>query len=119
MSTVLEQIPEMTHPENDGVGTGPFRLRISESGDVELSYHEVFDRTTGEYDFFYGIFPRENYRRGLRDLKETNKCTIRGNNCSLEISRNSSDFQVYFDTPDKSLLITQKTLKDLLYLAVL
>ena len=120
MSTVcLEPKSVNMHPENNGVGAGPFRLMISDSGEVELSYHEVFDRITGESDFFYGIFPRENYRQGLRDLRDTSKCTIKGNNCSLEIARNLSNFHVYFNTPDRSLAVTQKSLQDLLYLAFL
>jgi len=100
------------------VGDGPFKLRVSKTGDVELSYFEVFDRTTGEYDSYYGIFTREEYRRGLRELRDKNQCSIQGNNCQLEITKKNSHFEIYFSTPNKSIAITQKNIIDLLYLAI-
>ncbi len=102
----------------ESVSEGSFKLRISEVGDVELSYFEVFDRATGEYDSYYGTFPREGYRRGLRELKERKECCIQGNNCQLEITRKNSHFEIYFSTPNKSIAITQKSIADLLYLVM-
>lgn len=100
--------PEISTEKTDSLFTR------TDSGEVVFHYFQPFDRETGEYDEHYGRFSQREYERGKMQLNTTGICKLQGYNCSLEISRIDGLFRVSFNTTNKGITLTSKTLEGFL-----
>jgi hypothetical protein len=55
--------------------------------DVLLDYNAPFDRDTDEWDSAYGTFTLENYLSGIKELRASSRCTIKGEDCLMEFKK--------------------------------
>ena len=81
-----------------------------ESGEVVFHYFQPFDRNTGEYDEFYGRFPKVAHEQGAESLAREMSCNISGYNCTLEIKRIQKLFHIFFSSLNRGVSLTRATL---------
>ena len=83
---------------------------------IRFSYADYFDRNQLEYDTYQGDFDLSNFRRGIRELRLSGMCSIRGYfGCSIEITRLKDHFYLRFNSPTKgtSFPIEAASIRDL------
>lgn len=104
----------MTSPEVLTDKTQNSLFTRTESGEVEFHYFQPFDRQTGEYDEYYGKFPKDEYEKGRMQLTATGSCRTSGYDCTIEITKTNSCFRVFFNKQNKGTVFETRTLKGFL-----
>ena len=104
----------MTSPEVFTDTTQECLFTRTESGEVVFQYTKPFDRKTGEYDDYYGRFSIDEIEKGRLKLDTSGSCKIPGYNCTLEISKVDGLFRISFDSENRGLTFTTKTLEGFL-----